>query len=225
MSAAAAMSQPILRIDAVSIKRGGRLVINKHDLRVAPGEVVAVFGSNGSGKSTLLTAIAGATQPHGGQILISDGEVVAADVWGSARAQQLARQHIGYVPENADPPGFLTGAELIALAASCRGTTLKQQDELPTWQRVVTSLDLEPLFATRIEHMSLGQRRRTCIAAALIGAPPLLVLDEPDNGLDAGRLQAVIELLLAHVANRGAVILATHDQPFATALAARRIEL
>jgi ABC-2 type transport system ATP-binding protein len=215
----------LLDVSQVSIRRGARTVIDKLDLQVCRAEVIAVFGDNGSGKSTLLAAIAGITPPYHGQISVQMSADTDLDVWGSARAQHLARAALGYVPENADPPGFLTAAELIALAATCRGTSWAAQQTQAAWQHIVKALDIEPLFETRIEHMSLGQRRRACIAAALIGAPPLLVLDEPDNGLDAARLAAVTDLLIQHVANAGAVVLATHDRSFADGLRARTVWL
>ena len=73
--------------------------------------------------------------------------------------------------------------------------------------------------------MSLGQRRRACLGAALLGPPDLLVLDEPDNGLDAKRLDALIALLKAHAATGGATILASHDAALLDELGARVIAL
>jgi ATPase subunit of ABC transporter with duplicated ATPase domains len=72
--------------------------------------------------------------------------------------------------------------------------------------------------------MSLGQRRRACLAAALVGAPPLLVLDEPDNGLDVKRLDALVELVKAH-ATVGACVLASHDTALLDRLDARPFSL
>jgi ATPase subunit of ABC transporter with duplicated ATPase domains len=80
---------------------------------------------------------------------------------------------------------------------------------------------LAELAPLRIDRMSLGQRRRACLGAAFAGPPQLLILDEPDNGLDVARLQTLTSLLRKFAASGGAVLLASHDQDFATQLDAR----
>ena len=87
------------------------------------------------------------------------------------------------------------------------------------------ALGLDELRDAAIERMSLGQRRRACLGAAFLGPPDLLVLDEPDNGLDAKRLDALIALLKAHAAADGAAILASHDAALLDELGARVITL
>ena len=77
----------------------------------------------------------------------------------------------------------------------------------------------------RIGALSLGQRRRACLAAALVGEPWLLVLDEPDNGLDAAGAAELVALVGDHVARGGAALIATHDFALADALAAQRLAL
>ncbi len=73
--------------------------------------------------------------------------------------------------------------------------------------------------------MSLGQRRRACLGAALQGPPALLVLDEPDNGLDARRAEVLVELLRAHASGGGAAVVATHDRAMLAAVNARSVAL
>jgi ABC-type multidrug transport system ATPase subunit len=107
-----------LAASGVSVRRGGRLVLDGVTLDVAAGEIVGVVGRNGCGKSTLLMCIAGVLAPRDGQIAIS-----GASVWGAARQRLRARRALGYVPEGADPPGFLLGGELWALVAATRGST------------------------------------------------------------------------------------------------------
>jgi ABC-type multidrug transport system ATPase subunit len=121
------------------------------------------------------------------------------------------------VPEAADPPGFLTGAELWALCAATRGTE-------PPGAPLIDALGLDELASTPLDKMSLGQRRRACLGAALVGAPPLLVLDEPDNGLDVKRLDALVALVTEH-AKAGACLLASHDAALLDRLDARRLML
>lgn len=198
-----------LRIDHVVLRRGNRNVINDASYQVAAGEIVALVGANGCGKSTLLAGVAGVLAPVSGQITVDD-----FDVWGKQAAQYAARARFGYVPENADAPGFVTGGELIALAAAARRGAVPAPE-------IADALGLAELAPLRIDRMSLGQRRRACLGAAFAGPPQLLILDEPDNGLDVARLQTLTSLLRKFAASGGAVLLASHDQDFATQLDAR----
>lgn len=203
----------VLEVDAVTIARGGRVVVDARSLAVAAGEVVAVVGENGCGKSTLLQAIAGVLEPRAGSIAIGD-----ARVWGTRAARQRARARLGYVPEHADAPGFLVGAELWNLCAAARGVAGPSA-------ALRAALGLDALAEVALERMSLGQRRRACLGAALLGPPALLVLDEPDNGLDAERLDALVAVVRDYTANGGATILASHDAAWLDRLAARRIAM
>lgn len=198
-----------LTIDALSARRGGRVVLTDVTLAVAAGEIVGIAGKNGCGKSTLLLCVAGVLAPHDGRIAIS-----GASVWGTHRERLRARRALGYVPEGADPPGFLLGGELWALVAATRGCA-------PPTPALRDALGLDELRDAAIERMSLGQRRRACLGAALMGPPDLLVLDEPDNGLDGRRFDALVALLEAHAAAGGACLLASHDAALLDRLGAR----
>jgi ABC-type multidrug transport system ATPase subunit len=202
-----------LIVDGVSIRRGGRVVISDVALEVAAGEIVGVVGRNGSGKSTLLMAIAGVLPPRTGRIAIG-----GAAVWGTRRDRLRARRALGYVPEAADPPGFLLGGELWGLVATTRGCQ-------PPSPELAEALGLDELREVAIERMSLGQRRRACLGAAFLGPPELLVLDEPDNGLDARRLDALVALIQAHAAAGRACVLASHDAALLDRLGARVVSL
>ncbi|CAN5917484.1 N/A [soil metagenome] len=204
----------ILSVDRVTIARGGRTIIRERSLSVDAGEVVALVGSNGCGKSTLLASIAGVLAPKDGRIEI-DGE----SVWGSRAQRQRARRQLGYVPEAADPPGFLRAEELWALCATTRGESAALAAD------VRAALGLDEVAELTLDKMSFGQRRRACLGAALVGSPKLLVLDEPDNGLDVARLAALVEIVTAHVKKGGATLLASHDASWLARLTARRIEL
>jgi ABC-type multidrug transport system ATPase subunit len=198
-----------LAVEGLSVRRGGRVVIEGVDLAVGRGDILGVVGKNGCGKSTLLLSVAGVLAPRDGRVRI-DG----ASMWGRHSERLRARQALGYVPEGADPPGFLLGGELWALVAATRRCP-------PPSAALREALGLDELRDTAIERMSLGQRRRACLGAALMGPPELLVLDEPDNGLDARRLDALSVLLKAHAAAGGACLLASHDAALLDALGAR----
>lgn len=203
----------IASVERLRVKRGGRVVLDDLSLAAAAGEIVGVVGKNGCGKSTLLMTVAGVLAPSDGRIVI-DG----ASVWGVQRERTRARKALGYVPEGADPPGFLLAGELWALCAAARGTE-------PPGAELIEQLGLDELRDLALDRMSLGQRRRACLAAALLGPPKLLVLDEPDNGLDARRTDALVALLRAHVGGGGAALIATHDAGLLEQLGARVVAL
>jgi ABC-type multidrug transport system ATPase subunit len=207
------VSGPVLQVERLRVKRGGRVILDDLALTAAAGEIVGIVGKNGCGKSTLLLAIAGVLAPSDGRVLI-DG----ASVWGVARDRMRARKHLGFVPEGADPPGFLLAGELWAMCAASRGT------EPPSTQ-LIDRLGLDELRDLALERMSLGQRRRACLGAALLGPPKLLVLDEPDNGLDVKRTDALVALVRDHAAAGHAAILATHDAALLDRLGARVVAL
>jgi ABC-2 type transport system ATP-binding protein len=204
---------PILRVERLRVKRGGQAIINDTALEASPGELIGIVGKNGCGKSTLLMAIAGVLSPSDGRITI-DG----ASVWGPSAERARARKALGYVPESADPPGFLRAGELWALCAASRGVR-------PPTTELIDALGLDELRDLTLERRSLGQRRRACLAAALLGPPRLLVLDEPDNGLDVRRLDALVNLLKAHAAAGQTALLATHDAALLEQLGARIVTL
>jgi ABC-type multidrug transport system ATPase subunit len=199
-----------LRVERLVVRRGGRTVISGLDLEARPGEIVGVVGKNGCGKSTLLMAIAGVLAPTDGRVLVA-----GHSMWGARRERTRARAALGYVPEGADPPGFLRAAELWALCAAARGVE-------PPSAALIEQLGLDEVAELALERMSLGQRRRACLGAALLGPPALLVLDEPDNGLDARRMDALVSVLRAHP---GATIVSTHDRALLDQLGARIVEL
>jgi ABC-type multidrug transport system ATPase subunit len=129
-----------------------------------------------------------------------------------------ARRQLGYVPEAADPPGYLRVDDLLALVAA-----LKDADPLDAAVRERLGVDL--LAHQRIERLSLGERRRACLAAALVGDPAVLVLDEPSNGLDSQGAQTLVEILSEQRDAGATILLATHDHDLIAALSDQHLRL
>jgi ABC-2 type transport system ATP-binding protein len=182
-----------LEIDGLRKRFGGRPVLSGVSLLLERG-ALAVTGPNGCGKSTLLKIVAG--------VLAADGGFVA--VGGDAIPSPRALARIGYVPEGADPPAHLTVGELLALVASLKRASCPAEP----------AMNAGALAGHRIGGLSLGQRRRACIAAALVGQPWLLVLDEPENGLDAAGAAELAALLRGHIDTGGAALVSSHDPAF-----------
>lgn len=174
-----------------------------------PGALV-IFGENGAGKSTLLRVVAGILQPDCGEVVIAGHRLSTARV--------AALRHIGYAPEAAELPPHLGVGELVALAAA-----LKRCDRPDA--ALVERLGVGPLLGKRFGSLSLGQRRRSGLLAALVGDPELLLLDEPTNGLDVDGIAVVVELLRERAAAGKSALVATHDRAFIEQVAAATVEI
>jgi ABC-type multidrug transport system ATPase subunit len=202
-------------------------VLEPTDGRVTIGDALASTSGDALASTSgdaLAPTSGDALAPTSGDALApTSGDALAptsagANVWGSTSERRRARTALGYVPENADPPGFLRANELWALCASARGVSGPSPE-------LIAALDLDELAELQLERMSLGQRRRACLGAAFLGSPALLVLDEPDNGLDARRAATLVSLLRAQAAAGRAALVATHDRALLDAAGARIVDL
>lgn len=200
----------MLQIAGVTKILGGRRVLDGLDLDATEGERVALFGENGAGKSTLLRILAGVLDADGGTASL-DGESLLGH-------STKVRARVGYVPEAADAPPHLSPRELVSLVAALKRASLPPQT-------LLDRLAVGAYWDRAIGGLSLGQRRRSCLAAALVGDVRLLLLDEPTNGLDPGGVRELAQILV-DLRDSGAITLvATHDHAFAAMLEAREIRL
>lgn len=198
-----------LRVVGLRKRRGGRVVLERLQLEVRAGETVAVVGENGCGKSTLLEIVAGCLPADGGEVVIGGHPL------SSARAAALAM--LGYAPDRPDFPESMRVDEWLALVASLK------RAEIPT--SALEDFGVAELRGRRLAALSLGQARRVSLLGAALGRPPLWVLDEPTNGLDAEALDALIDRLRRRALSGGANLVATHDRAFAAAIGARIVAL
>ena len=190
----------LLRTTALRVAYGDVHVLAGIDLEIAPGEFVALIGPNGAGKTTLLHAIAG-TAP------LCDGQV-AIDGHDLAKTPREAKQAIGLAIDPPSLPALLTGRECLALFSGARGLPSIP----PATLALGETLSLTSTLDRRVASYSLGMRQKLGIMLGLIGEPPLLLLDEPFNGLDPRSALAFKSHLAALVA-RGdtGVLIATHS--------------
>lgn len=193
---------------------GDTQVLKGVDLEIARGEFVALIGPNGAGKTTLLHAIAGIMRSRGGVVDLAGHDL--------AKAPLEAKRAVGLAIDPPRLPVLLTGRECLALFAAARG--------LPTISPATFALgeilSLTKVLDRRIASYSLGMRQKLGIMLGLIGEPPLLLLDEPFNGLDPRSALAFKAHLVALVA-RGdtSVLLATHSLDIAERHATRVVLL
>ena len=189
-------------MESVCKRYGPATILDDLDLSISVGQVVSIMGVNGSGKSTLLRIAATMTTPTSGAVTIKGADAVkkAAD----------ARRHIGAVMHSPMLYSDLTVRENLSLFA-----TLCQLDE-PTEkiEQVASRLALHDRMDERVQRLSHGYRKRVAIARAIIHQPPLLLLDEPETGLDDASLQALMDIVTEWKSNSRSVLIATHSAEF-----------
>ena len=189
----------ILAVRGLSAGYAGRAVVSGIDLSLDRGDILGLLGANGSGKSTLLRAITGQIRPLGGTVAIDGADLV--------RAPERAKSGFGLAVDPFDLPAALSGRQYLQLVASIRGCA---EDDWPGGD-VIERLGLKRWIERPIAEYSLGTRAKIAIAAALLGTPPLLILDESLNGLDPLAAFEVKRIILALASNgRHAVIISTH---------------
>jgi ABC-2 type transport system ATP-binding protein len=186
-------------VDRLVKRYGPRVAVRGVSFAIEEGEVIGLLGPNGSGKSTILRVLAGYLPPSAGSVRIA-GIDVAGDSLG-------ARRQVGYVPEDAPIYDAMRVAEFLHFMAAIKGVPGRA-----TRGAVATAaerLDLGPVLGMPIGKLSRGYRQRVAIAQALLNDPPLLILDEPTNALDAYQVIAV-RALIRSLAGRRTVLVASH---------------
>jgi energy-coupling factor transport system ATP-binding protein len=176
-----------------------RRVLRDVSFDLYPGEVLALMGRYGSGKSTLLRVISGLHRPTGGRVLLRGQDTIRlhpADI----------AQTVGYLPQN---PSSLFFAETVADELAF--TRKHQRGPTRDPQEVLETLGLAHAANRHPRDLSGGERERAALAAVLVGAPQVLLLDEPTRGMDAARRRQLIALLRRLQHEGVAIVLATHD--------------
>jgi ABC-2 type transport system ATP-binding protein len=198
-------------------KRFGRTAaVDGLDLALRGG-ITGLLGPNGAGKTTLLRMLATVLAPESGSIRLLGRDPAVP-------AERLAiRRRLGYLPQAPELYGGFTAHELVDYVA-----ILKEHTDR-AWRaqecaRVLEAVGLADRMHKKIRTLSGGMRQRVALAAALIGTPDLLVLDEPATGLDPEQ-RLELRSLLAGVAERGSVVLSTHNTAEVAALCSRVVVL
>ncbi|MGH3038438.1 MAG: ABC transporter ATP-binding protein [Gaiellaceae bacterium] len=163
-----AVTEPAVRIEGLHVRRGGRLVLPDVAITIRPGAVTGLLGPSGSGKTTLIRAIVGVQ-------IVEAGEVV---VLGRPAGTPELRRRVAYVTQAPSVYGDLTVRENLGYFAAVLGVAQAKIEE------AIRTVGLGDLADQVVRTGSGGERSRVSLAAALLGEPELLVLDEPTVGLD-----------------------------------------
>jgi ABC-2 type transport system ATP-binding protein len=157
-----------VEVDRLQVVRGGKTVLDHFSCGVASGSVTGLLGPSGSGKSTLIRAIVGVQRVAGGSVR----------VLGSPAGAKQLRPRVGYMTQAPSVYGDLTVRENLRFFARVLDAPRDAID------RTIAEVSLQEEADRVVERLSGGQRIRVSLATALLGAPELLVLDEPTVGLD-----------------------------------------
>lgn len=191
-----------LRLNSISVSLSNKLILDKIQLEINQGELVALLGPSGCGKSTLLKTIAGLITPESGDILMNKQSVI--DVQSNNRGAVIVFQDLRLFPH-------MTIEENIAFPLKIKG--MPKQERLEKAQKLLKSVQLEGYHQRRLTEMSGGQLQRAALARALAADPKILLLDEPFSSLDNGLRQDMRLLVLQlHAEYNMTTILVTHDQ-------------
>ena len=186
--------------DLVKRYRDGTEANRGITLEVRPGEVVAILGPNGAGKTTFLRQLTSELLPTSGSINVLGVDAIAEP----ARVKKL----MGIMPQDAGVFERLTVREHLEYFARFKG--LSKREAVAATRDVIAELGLVSETNRRVGALSGGQRRRILIGLAMLGRPPLLVLDEPTTGLDPATRRAVWQVIRRAVRAGSTVILSTH---------------
>jgi zinc/manganese transport system ATP-binding protein len=201
-----------LAVKDITVRLGGRTVLDHVSFSLAPGEFTGLIGANGAGKTTLFRVILGLQQPLSGAVQVGGPRRSVRNVEGGRRSGR----DVGYVPQKflLDPDMPLRGRDLIGLGLDGQrlGIPLPSRARRARVDEMVQAVDAGAFADERVGRLSGGEQQRILIAHALISRPQLLLLDEPLANLDLRSAQEVVGLL-SRIAREQqiAVLISAHE--------------
>ena len=193
--AEAAPRQPVVSVEALTKRFGDVVAVDELTFSLEAGTVTGFLGPNGAGKTTTLRLLLGLARPTAGEALVFGRRYHELD---------SAPKRVGAVLESNDFHPGRTGRDhlrALALAAEIPGSRVEEVLEL---------VELAPVAGRRVKTYSLGMRQRLGLAAALLGGPELLILDEPANGLDPAGVHWLRRFLRGFAEQGRTVLVSSH---------------
>ena len=205
----------LIKVYRAQGKRPGgveKTALDRVDLDIPRGSLFALLGPNGAGKSTTMKMITGYLTPTSGSIRVLGHDAVAEPI-----AAQIV---IGYLPEGAPAYGDMTPRQFLEFCAEARG--LARPARKAAIERAVGLTGLGDVLEQLIETLSKGFKRRVGLAQAILADPPVLIMDEPTDGLDPNQKHSVRQLI-AKMAKNKAIVISTHILEEVDALCTRAL--
>ncbi len=189
----------MIEVTHLSKLYGSYRAVDDLSFRVGEGEVVGFLGPNGAGKSTTLRVLAGFLGASAGRVTVAGHDI--------ADEPNEARQKLGYMPEACPLYPEMRVIEYVRFRAELKGIPRsKRRDAV---DKALAAARVDDVASVMIGHLSKGYRQRVGLADALVGSPPLLILDEPTAGLDPNQIREV-RALIKKLAADHTVLLSTH---------------
>jgi ABC-type multidrug transport system ATPase subunit len=185
----------LLRVVDLSKRYGSFWGLRDASFTVRPGEILGLIGPNGSGKTTLFRCVAGVTPATSGTV------VAGADAPKNSQRKDL----LYFVPEGVQPWPEQSVAWVLRFIAGLHGASLQRCANIADW------LALEPLLPARLGELSKGEHRRVMLAVGLLTPQPLLMLDEPFDGLDLRQTRDAMRVLREHTSSGRTLFLSIHQ--------------
>ncbi|MGE5586744.1 MAG: ABC transporter ATP-binding protein [Clostridia bacterium] len=203
-------SDEAVRVRDLVVQYGPVVAVDGLSFEVRRGEIYGLLGPNGAGKSSTIKTLVGLVEPKSGEV----------SVFGhSHKDEMVVKSLIGYVPEDVLLFDSLTPREFLEFVASVR--RLPPAEANGRVEQMVKAFRMESYFDSPIATLSLGTKQKVAVMGALLHDPPLLILDEPLNGLDARTSRILKELVGLHARKGGAAIFCTHVMEVAERLCTR----
>jgi ABC-2 type transport system ATP-binding protein len=189
----------MIEADNLSKRFGTKVAVDGVSFTISAGDVVGFLGPNGAGKSTTMRLLTGFLDPDTGAARIHGYEV--------RTARQAAQSRVGYLPEAAGGFPNLTVREFLVFCGETRGLCGRPLDDAIA--RTSHLISLDGALDSTMKSLSKGWRQRAWLAQAIVHDPPVLILDEPTDGLDPIQKQQIRKLIKT-ISPKKAIILSTH---------------
>ncbi len=189
----------MVSLDGLTKRFGPLVAVDRVSFTVGRGEVVGFLGPNGAGKTTTMRMLTGFVAPSAGSAKILGHDVVTRPI--------AAKRRLGYLPEGAPLYGDMAVRSFLNFIADMRG--LAGDEKRQRIGEAVARTGLEQVLHQPIETLSKGYKRRVGLAQAILHDPPVLILDEPTDGLDPNQ-KFEVRKLIAEMAPDKAIIVSTH---------------
>jgi ABC-2 type transport system ATP-binding protein len=189
----------MIRVDNLKKRFGAIEAVKGVSFSVEKGEVLGFLGPNGAGKTTTMRMITGFLPPSSGGASVCGYDVASDPV--------AVKKSIGYLPENAPAYGSMNVTDFLTFCASIRG--FRGRERTAVVDATIEKCHLGKVRRQTIHTLSKGYKQRTCFAQAVLHNPPVLIMDEPTDGLDPNQ-KHVVRQMIKDMASEKAIVVSTH---------------
>jgi len=184
-----------MRVDRLAKRFGGFWALRDASFAIRPGEILGLIGPNGSGKTTLFRCVAGLTPATQGTIAIDDAPITPSK----------RKEHLFFVPDGIRPWAEQSVSWVLGFVMRLHGASTR------FLSNVISTLGLESLMPARLGELSKGEHRRVMLAVGLLTPQPMLMLDEPFDGLDLRQTRDAMRVLRSHAQSGRTLFLSIHQ--------------